>query len=51
MTNYDMAGSHQLLGCNKGSICSISRWGETFKRALKKHVVALFLMMITMSLL
>ena len=42
MTNYDMAGSYLLFGCNKGSICSISRWGETFKMELKKHVVALF---------
>ena len=43
MKRYDTAGSNNLLlGGNKGSICYISMWGETFKMALKKHVVALF---------
>ena len=34
-------GHYLLLGGNNGSIYYIGRWGETLKRAGKKHVAAL----------
>ena len=40
--SYDTAGSYLLLDGNNGSICYISRWGETLKRALKSMLLLFF---------